>query len=115
MKLKLLIAVAALVACARTSAELDRDYWQNLGSCAGLYRTGDSQNDMNGKARVEEKAKKERQSLEGDDAYMAGYLFGKMENLWITFMNNQRDYHPDGNSEEFRLYAIEQEGCRRIH
>ena len=115
MKRKLLIAVAALVACSGALAELDRDYWGNLGSCAGLYHTGDSQNDINGKARVKEKARKERQSLEGDDAFMAGYLFGKMENLWITIINNGRDYHPGENYEAFRLHVIEQEGCRRIH
>ena len=115
MRVKLLTAVAALVACSGALAELDREYWKNLGTCTGLYRAGDSQNDINGKARVEEKARKERQSLEGDDSYMAGYLFGKMEITWTTFMNNQFEYHPDERSEAFRRYAIEQEDCRSIH
>ena len=111
----LLTAIAALVACSGAFADLDHDYWRNLGACAGLYRAGDSQNDINGKARVEEKARKERQSLEGDDAFKAGYFFGHMDMFWHTFLHAQRKYHPDENSERFRLDMIEEEGCRRIY
>ena len=115
MKLKLFIALAALVAYSGARAELDREYWSNLGSCAGLYDSGDSQNDTNGRARVEEKARKERQNLDSNDTFMAGYLFGQQEMFWQLFINTQRDYHPDEDSEGFRRWAIEKAGCRTIY
>lgn len=110
-----LIAIAALVACSGAYAELDRDYWQSLGVCAGLYHSGDSQNDSNGHARVMEKARKERQKLDNSDAYEAGYLFGQNTTLWQTFFMNQSDYHPEDDSEGFRQMSIDKAGCKHIY
>ena len=116
MKLKLPIAVAALVACSGALAEIDFDYWKTLGECSGLYLSGDMKSgpDFDSGQRIGELVRKEILKLNSDDAFTAGYFYGRSEEFTLDFYITERKYHADSDGEAHRLKSIIEKGCERL-
>jgi len=116
MKLKLITAVAALVACSGALAEIDFDYWKTLGECSGLYLSGDMKSgpDFDSGQRIGELVRKEKLKLNSDDAFTAGYFYGMSQASTQGFFITERQYHADSDGEAHRLKSIIEKGCERL-
>lgn len=112
MKLKLLTAVAALVASTSVIAgESEKFLWANLGDCSGLYLAGQLESDKRGFKRIEDRVAVEREGLDASDAFDAGKSFGYFQSMTQGFYINERKHYPNGDWKELRLQSIIEQGC----
>ena len=85
-----LIAVAMLVACSGALGGRRQRLLADFGALAlGLYLSGDSKSDDNGRGRISEAMHSERKKLDSNDAFSGRYVFlgrRRPASLVITYL-----------------------------